>query len=153
MTVILDTNVLSELRKSACSPSVRAWADTQATDGLFISAITVLAIQHGITLLDLRGDAAQAQVFARWLDELVLPAFERRILPVDHIVARRAARLRWPDGKDCRDPLIAATALVHDAVVVQRQLLWPVGVNQIGRSPSNRPAGLMAWWTPPLRCG
>lgn len=120
--LLLDTNVLSELRKSSCDPNVQAWMAAQPTDVLFISAITVLEIQRGISKAAQRGDELQAAVFNRWLEGQVLPAFAGRILPVDHEVARRAAKLQWADARDYRDPLIAAIGLVHGATVVTRNI-------------------------------
>ena len=120
--LILDTNVVSEVRKCTCDPNVAAWLAAQATDQLYITAITVLEIQRGISLAAQRGYEAQAGVFSRWLEEMVLPAFAGRILPIDHIVARRAAKLQWADSRDYRDPVIAATGLVHDAAVVTRNV-------------------------------
>jgi len=117
---LLDTNVVSELRKSNCHPKVQAWAAAQPTDRLYISAITVLEIQRGISQVSRRGDEAQAAALNRWLEDMLLPAFAGRILPVDHEVARRAALLPWADARDYRDPLIAATALLNDATVVTR---------------------------------
>lgn len=120
--LILDTNVVSEARKSSCDPNVQAWLAVQSTDQLFITAITVLEIQRGISLAEQRGDAAQAGVFNHWLEKMVLPAFAGRILPIDHVVARQAAKLQWADSRDYRDPLIAATGLVHGAAVVTRNI-------------------------------
>lgn len=118
--LILDTNVVSEIRKSTCHPNVQAWLAAQTTDQLYITAITVLEIQRGISLAAQRGDEAQAGIFNRWLEDMVLPAFAGRILPIDHVVARRAAKLQWADSRDYRDPVIAATGLVHGAAVVTR---------------------------------
>lgn len=120
MMFLLDTNVVSEVRKGNCDPSVHAWMAAHQTGTLYISAVTVLEIQRGITRAEQRGDALQAEIFNRWLESRVLPAFAGRILPVDHDVARRAAQLPWADAKDYRDPLIAATGLVHGATVVTR---------------------------------
>ncbi|SFM27867.1 type II toxin-antitoxin system VapC family toxin [Variovorax sp. OV329] len=130
MMFVLDTNVVSEARKSACDPNVKAWLRAQATDALCISSITVLELQRGITQLAQRGDEPQAAILGRWLDEMVLPAFAGRILPVDHLVARKAASLPWSDARDYRDPLIAATCLVHGAAVVTRNVrhFEPTGV-------------------------
>ena len=122
MMLLLDTNVVSEVRKSTCHKSVQAWVATQPTDTLYISAITVLEIQRGISQAAQRGDEVQAAVFNRWLEEMVLPAFAGRILPVDHRVARRAAQLPWADARDYRDPLIAATGLVNGAAVATRNV-------------------------------
>ncbi|WP_345541046.1 type II toxin-antitoxin system VapC family toxin [Variovorax defluvii] len=94
----------------------------QRTDTLYISSITVLEIQRGISQAAQRGDEMQASVFNRWLEDMVLPAFAGRVLPVDHRVARRAAQLPWADARDYRDPLIAATGWVHGATVVTRNV-------------------------------
>ncbi|WP_231403513.1 type II toxin-antitoxin system VapC family toxin [Diaphorobacter sp. JS3051] len=120
--LILDTNVLSEVRKSTCHPSVQAWMAEQAMDQLYITSITVLEIQRGISQLALRGEEAQATVLARWLDDMVLPAFSNRILPMDHVMARRAAKLTWADSRDYRDSLMAAAGLVHGAALVTRNV-------------------------------
>jgi predicted nucleic acid-binding protein len=120
--LLLDTNVVSAVRKSTCDPNVLAWMAAQATDTLYICAITVLEIQRGISQVALRGDEIQAAVLNRWLEDMVLPAFAGRILPIDHLVARRAAQLPWADARDYRDPLIAATGLVHGATVVTRNI-------------------------------
>jgi len=119
---ILDTNVISEARKSTCHPRVAAWIAGQVTDDLHISVITVLEIQRGISRVERQGDAPQAAVFTRWLDEFVLPTFAGRILVADHAVARIAGRLKWADARDFRDPLIAATALAHGATVATRNI-------------------------------
>lgn len=120
--LLLDTNVVSEVRKSNCHPGVQAWVERQATDDLYISAITVLEIQRDISQAAQRGDELQAAVFNQWLEHKVLPAFGNRILPIDHVIARRAAKLTWADSQDYRDPLIAATGLVHGAIVVTRNI-------------------------------
>jgi predicted nucleic acid-binding protein len=117
---ILDTNVISEARKGNCHPGVAAWIAAQATEDLYISSITVLEIQRGISQAERQDDAPQAAVFTRWLDEFVLPTFAARILSVDHVVARMAGRLIWAGANDFRDPIIAATGLVYGATVVTR---------------------------------
>jgi len=118
--MLLDTNVVSEVRKGTCDANVRAWIVAQRTDTLYICAITVLEIQRGIGLAAQRGDHLQADVFTRWFEGQLLPAFAGRILPIDHVVARKAAQLPWADSRDYRDPLIAAAGLVHGATVVTR---------------------------------
>jgi predicted nucleic acid-binding protein len=119
---LLDTNVLSETRKGHGHALVKAWVTAQPTGGLYLSAITVLEVQRGIYKAEQQGDQAKAAIFERWLEERLLPAFAGRILTTDQAVARRAARLPWPDPRDYRDALIAATALVHGAVVVTRNV-------------------------------
>lgn len=117
---LLDTNVLSELRRrDRTHPNVAAWADSMHTTDLFLSTITVLEIEAG-ALLVTRRDAAQGAMLRAWIDDKVLPAFADRILPVDTAVALRCARLHVPDPRAERDALIAATALVHRLRVVTR---------------------------------
>lgn len=124
MSLLLDTNVLSELRKPArrADPGVRSWASAQATADLYLSVITILEIEVGIERVR-RRDTTRAALLADWLEGEVLDLFAGRILPVDVRVARRAARLHVPDPRPERDALIAATALVHGLTVVTRNVL------------------------------
>lgn len=129
---LLDTNVVSELRKSKAgkaNANVIAWANSVAYGSLFISAITVLELETGVLLLE-RRDSAQGAILRTWMDQHVLPAFHGRILPIDDTVALRCARLHVPDPGAERDALIAATALVHGMTVVTRNLgdFRPTGV-------------------------
>ena len=120
MKYLLDTNVLSELRKAGrAHPSVVAWARAQVSANLAISAISLLEIQQGIHALQ-RRDQRQASVFSVWLHEHVRPSFRGRILPVDEDVALLAAELHVPDPAPERDALIAATALSNRLVIVSR---------------------------------
>ena len=119
---LLDTNVVSELRKAAkASPRVVAWARTTPVGALFVSAITILELEYGVLLVE-RRDAAQGTVLRSWLDTHVAPTFADRVLAVDAAVAKRCARLHVPDPRSERDALIAATAWVHGFVVVTRNL-------------------------------
>lgn len=121
MSYLLDTNVVSELRKSAgrAAPGVRAWAHQQLTSELFISVITVLEIEIGVGRVEWR-DRTQGLVLRRWLEQNLLAAFAGRIVSIDLTVARRAAAMHVPDPRPERDALIAATALAHNHVVVTR---------------------------------
>lgn len=128
---LLDTNVLSELRRrERTHPKVAAWADTVHASDLFLSAITILEIEAG-TLQLARRDAAQGAVLRNWIDGKVMPAFADRILPIDTAVAQRCAQLHVPDPRAERDALIAATALVHRMRVVTRNVadFQPMGVD------------------------
>ena len=119
---ILDTNVVSELRKirsGKADPHVEQWADSVDAGSLHISAITVLELEIGILQIE-RKDVRQGAVLRKWLDTLVLPEFSGRIFPVDTAVAQRCARLHVPDPRSERDALIAATALVHGMTIVTR---------------------------------
>ena len=119
---ILDTNVVSELRKvrlGKADPNVARWADSVATHELYVSAITIQEIEIGVLLAE-RRDPQQGALLRTWLHQHVLPAFAERILPVDTAVALLSARHHVPDPKPLRDGLIAATALAHGMIVVTR---------------------------------
>lgn len=121
---VLDTNVVSELRKIRLGRAdryVAQWADSVDAVHLYLSAITVQELETGVLLVE-RRDPVQGAMFRTWLDSQVLPAFAGRILPVDTAVALRSARLHVPDPRPVRDCLIAATALVHGMTVVTRNI-------------------------------
>lgn len=129
---LLDTNVISELRKAKAGKADRnvvAWAADVPPSTLFLSAITILELESGVLLVE-RRDPAQGAVLKAWVDGHVLPAFAGRILPVDTAVAKRCARLHVPDPRADRDALIAATALTHGMTVVTRNVVdfEPTGV-------------------------
>jgi len=121
---LLDTNVVSELRKAKSGRAdqrVVAWAQSVSAADLYLSVVSVLELETGILLME-RKDASQGAVLRAWLEDHVLAAFDRRVLPVDLAVVRRCARLHVPDPQTDRDALIAATALVHSMTVVTRNL-------------------------------
>lgn len=119
---LLDTNVVSELRKAGygrADPAVVAWCQDQDAATLFISALTLMELEIGVLRIE-RRDPEQGASLRRWMDERVVPEFAGRTLPVDAAVALRCARLHVPDPRSDRDALIAATALVHAMIVVTR---------------------------------
>lgn len=119
---VLDTNVVSELRKvrlGRADPNVARWADSVDATTLFVSAITVQELEVGVLQAE-RRDPPQGATLRTWLEQHVLPAFAGRILPVDAAVAQRCASLHVPDPRPAMDSLIAATALVHGMTVVTR---------------------------------
>ena len=118
---LLDTNVISELRKPKADKNVVAWANTVITPRLFISAITLKELETGVLRME-RRDPVQGKVLRNWLKRHVMPAFDARILPVDAAVALRCASLHVPDSANESDALIAATALVHGLTVVTRNV-------------------------------
>jgi predicted nucleic acid-binding protein len=119
---LLDTNVLSELRKpTRANPNVLAWAKASPAVNHYISAITILEIERGILLVE-RRDPLQGEILRRWFKQEVLHHFEKRILPIDAAVALRCAALHVPDPQPERDALIAATALTHGLIVVTRNI-------------------------------
>jgi predicted nucleic acid-binding protein len=121
---LLDTNVVSELRKARAGKAdsnVAAWAESIPAASLFISVITVHEIELGVLLKE-RKDAAQGAILRAWFDERVLPAFAGRVLAVDSTIAKCSASLHVPDPRPTRDMFIAATALVHRMAVVTRNV-------------------------------
>jgi predicted nucleic acid-binding protein len=129
---ILDTNVVSELRKvrsKKADPNVAAWAESVDAVDLYLSVITIQELEIGVLLAE-RRDSSQGAILRAWLDDHVLPAFADRILAVDTAVAQRSAGLHVPNPRPVRDCLIAATALVHGMIVVTRNVpdFEPTGV-------------------------
>lgn len=133
MMFVLDTNVVSELRKvrlGKADVNVTAWSDTVDASDLFVSAITIMELELGVLSVE-RKDATHGAVLRSWLEQQVLPEFAGRTLPVDTAVAQRCARLHVPNRRGERDALIAATALVHGMTVVTRNVadFKPTGVS------------------------
>ncbi|HVY13667.1 MAG TPA: type II toxin-antitoxin system VapC family toxin [Rhodopila sp.] len=119
---LLDTNVISELRKANTSridPNVARWAVRIDPSAMFLSAIVVEELEVGVLRLQ-RRDPASARILRIWLETRVLPIFRDRVLPVDTAVALTTAALRAPVNRPYRDSLIAATAAVHGLTVATR---------------------------------
>ena len=121
---LLDTNVVSELRKirlGRADKNVARWADSVDAADLYLSAITVQELEMGVLLVE-RRDPPQGAIFRSWFESHVLPAFAGRILPVDTAVAQPCAALHVPDPRPAMDSLIAATAIVHGMTLVTRNV-------------------------------
>lgn len=121
---VLDTNVVSELRKVRAGKADRGvaeWVAGVSSAQLFISAITVHELELGV-LLAHRRDRQQGATLRQWLDESVAAAFANRVFAIDERVAKRAAGLHVPDPAPLRDAFIAATALVQRMAVVTRNV-------------------------------
>jgi predicted nucleic acid-binding protein len=124
LNYLLDTNVVSELRKvgdGKADANVVAWIQAEDATSFCISAITILELERGVLEVQ-RRDAAQGARLRAWLDTRVRPEFAGRILSVDDAVAIRSAHLHIPDRRNEADALIAATALVHGLAVATRNL-------------------------------
>jgi toxin FitB len=121
---LLDTNVISELRKAKsgkANKNVTSWAKNISPSNLYLSVITILEIETGVLSVE-RRDPSQGAILRSWLNAHVLPVFSDRILYLDVAVAQRCARLHVPDPRSDRDAIIAATALVHAMTVVTRNV-------------------------------
>ena len=127
--IILDTNVLSEMRKASrtkesspkMDPRVEKWVNSASAPDLHISVVSILELERGFYLLKQR-DPTQAELIRLWVRDRILPSFEGRILSVDLAIAQRCAALVIPKPIEYRDSLIAATALVHGMTVVTRNV-------------------------------
>jgi predicted nucleic acid-binding protein len=135
---LLDTNVVSELRRRRPDPGVIDWIDAVRSSHLRLSVLTVGEITQGIERLALR-DARQAQVIAEWRDRLI-NGYGDRIVPVSREVAETWGRLNAVRPLPVIDSLLAATAIVHDWTLVTRDsdAVTGIGVNLLNpfSSPS-----------------
>ena len=135
---LLDTNIVSELRRSRPDTGVVSWFDGVAGADLYLSVLTIGEIHQGVERLR-RRDPLQCDRIAEWLDQLVA-SFSSRILRVDRLVARRWALLNAQRPLPAIDSLLAATAIEHDAVLVTRNVRDLVGTgvplhNPFGTGP------------------
>jgi predicted nucleic acid-binding protein len=119
---LLDTNVISELRKTTenkINPGVKEWAETKMPSTMFLSVITIFELELGILRLE-RRDKKQGQILRKWLSQLVLPAFVDRVLSINTAIAVRSASLHVSNPSSDRDAMIAATAIEHHLTLVTR---------------------------------
>ena len=122
MKLLVDTNVISELRKlgtDKVDAAVGRWAAGVDAGEMWLSAVTIHELEVGVRRLEGR-DPRQAHVLRSWLDGQVLHVFEGRILPVDTNVALESARLVVQYGLPLGDSLVAATGLAHRLAVATR---------------------------------
>lgn len=121
MNYLVDTNVLSELRKSSrADPGVRAWFREVADECLFTSVLVLGEIRRGIEGIR-RRDPVQAAALEQWLARLG-EAYGDRVLEVDRDVADAWGHLGVPDPVPVLDGLLAATALAHGMTLVTRNV-------------------------------
>lgn len=120
MAFLLDTNVLSELRrKDRCDGRVAEWQEGVSTESCHVSVISFLEIRRGISMTR-RKDRDFAEVLDDWYRTRVLLVFGRRSLPVGMDVAEVGGELMAVRTRGWADALIAATALVHGLTLVTR---------------------------------
>lgn len=120
MSFLLDTNVVSEIRKLAADAGVASWFASVPADTLFVSVLVVGEIRQGIERLA-RRDPVQAEILERWLGQLV-DDYSDRIVPITERIAQAWGRLNVPDPLPVVDGLMAATALVYDWTLVTRNV-------------------------------
>ncbi|MGB8701211.1 MAG: type II toxin-antitoxin system VapC family toxin [Thermosynechococcaceae cyanobacterium] len=122
---LLDTNIISELRKPNCHPLVKQWSERQLPQSFYLSTVTLAEIRFGI---ERANDEAFRQELMQWLNETLRPWFSDRILPVDEAVIliwRRMVEQGRKQGYTYSQPdlFIAATAALHDLCVVTRNVI------------------------------
>ncbi len=116
---LLDTNILSELRKvERCDAGVRQWIGEVASEELFVSVLVLGEIRRGIERIRQR-DEPQARALEKWL-RWVASEFADRLLPVDEKIADQWGCLGVRQPVPVLDALLAATAIAHDLTVVSR---------------------------------
>ena len=119
MSYLIDTNVISEIRKgNRCDPEVATWWAGIAEDQLYLSALVIGEIRKGVELARVR-DLQKATVLERWLGE-VTSSFADRILPVSTDVAEEWGRMNAIRPVPVIDALLAATAKVNGLTLVTR---------------------------------
>ncbi|WHO75519.1 type II toxin-antitoxin system VapC family toxin [Rhizobium sp. BT03] len=122
--LLLDTNVVSELRKVAsgkADPNVVVWNETADPAETFISSVVLHELEIGVRLVE-HHDAAAGKVLRNWLENSVLAAFSGRILPLDEAAAVQAAQWHVPNPKPINDAYIAATAFTRRMTLVTRNI-------------------------------
>jgi len=122
LVYLIDTNVISELRKkSRINPGVVAFFEQVSANNhaLYLSAVTVGELRRGVELIRHRGNNQQAQLLENWLEKL-LSDYSESILEFDTLTAQVWGRLRVPNPENPLDKQIAATALVYGLIVVTR---------------------------------
>ncbi len=119
MSYLIDTNVISEVRKGdRCNPNVSAWYASVTGEELFLSTLVIGEIRNGVELARVR-DPAKATALERWLGQ-VQASFGARILGIDNDVADRWGRMSAIRPVPVIDSLLAATAVVHGLTLVTR---------------------------------
>ncbi len=120
MAFLLDTNLISELRKKhRCDPNVAKWQSGVAAESCYLSTITLMEIAHGIELTQ-KKDAPFAATLKDWYQHQIIPAFRERTLSVTPAIAEAGGKIMAIRTRSTADGLLAGTALVHRLTLVTR---------------------------------
>ncbi len=127
MSFLIDTNIISEVRKGdRCDPAVAAWWARADEDAFWFSVLVIGEIRKGIDA-SRRRDPHKALMFEKWLAELVV-TFGARILPVDRVIAEEWGRLMAIRSVPVTDALLVATAKTHGLTLVTRNVADVAGL-------------------------
>ena len=138
MTFLIDTNIISEVRKGdRCDPAVAAWWSGLAEDDLWLSSLVLGEIRKGVELAR-RRDPQRAEALEAWLAD-VMSGFGNRVLPVDTAVAEQWGRMNAIRPAPVVDALLAATAKVNDLTLVTRNVADVAGLDVDVLNPFEAP--------------
>lgn len=140
--LLLDTNVVSELRKVAigkADPKVVIWNETVDPAETFISSVVLHELEIGVRLVE-HNDAVAGKALRKWLENTVLKAFSGRVLPLDEAAAVQAAKWHVPNPKPINDAYIAAIAFTRRMTLVTRNVKDFEGMGVALVNPWNMPA-------------
>ena len=118
---LLDTNVVSELRKARCDEHVRHWVTERDPTSFYLSVVVLMEVEYGICLVE-RRDARQGHMLRSWLQQAVLPSFADRLLNFTPAIASRCAAMQARRPAGLADAMIAATASEYRMAVVTRNV-------------------------------
>ena len=121
---LLDTNIVSELRKPNCNSAVKSWSAKQLPQSFYLSTVTFAEIRFGITRMD---DPVFAEELTHWLDNTLRPWFTERVLSIDEdtiLIWRQLVEYGRKQGYTFSQPdlFISALAVQHDLCVVTRNV-------------------------------
>ncbi|VTU09680.1 PilT domain-containing protein [Actinobacillus porcinus] len=119
---LLDTNIISEIRKLAknkCDKNVADWVRSTSKDLMFTNAVVMMELERGVMSIE-RKDTTQGKLLRHWFEMDVKPAFHGKILKIDEQTAQICAKLHIPDHAPENDAWIAASAIQHNLVLVTR---------------------------------
>jgi len=132
LSFLLDTNILSELRKrQRCHPGVARWFAAIEDEEIYLSALVIGEIRKGIELIR-RHNSVTAARLESWLQQ-VIQDYDERILPIDQTVAEEWGRMNVPNPRPTVDAWLAATAKVYDLVLATRNVsdIQATGINHV----------------------